>query len=455
MNQRILLITLCSLSWTCKPGQVVIIDCRADAECNDDDLCTIDACSNGQCHHEPVPPGLIDECEEVPGPCDEDVDCDDGLFCTGYEFCAEGSCRSSAGPCDRSDGLVRCDEESNRCYQCVGASDCAENQLCEAGLCTGICGGETCRSDNLCDGAHCDGPDTCWHSVVSCELDERCDPATGSCVSSGETCLSQCEITDNACCVLDSPGCIAKPAGHFVNYETALTTWSQQVCDAGEGLTWAVAGVCDDGTQVLRGTRPTELDLYTSFYDASGGFLAFRTDSFTGIDFPAACRGQVYWPVEVECSSFTVTQVLCGGLYAEGDTVYLDPCRSQCEISGCPPQPIENFPDFEATRLQWTDEIECGEDFVSLLVGTCEGGSRFLRYLQGFVIEVRFFGGDDGAFLGLLTQADYTDPICCGETYWPRRLECSTAIVDEVFCNTDIPVGEPFELIRGQESCAP
>lgn len=46
-------------------------------------------------------------------PCDEDDDCQDGLFCNGVEFCNNGICRNGLLPCDLDNET--CLEDANRC----------------------------------------------------------------------------------------------------------------------------------------------------------------------------------------------------------------------------------------------------------------------------------------------------------------------------------------------------
>jgi len=69
--------------------------CTTDADCDDADLCTVDACTNNGCQNTPV-------------------DCNDGLFCNGTEFCDswDGSCASYGNPC--ADGEV-CHEDTHSC----------------------------------------------------------------------------------------------------------------------------------------------------------------------------------------------------------------------------------------------------------------------------------------------------------------------------------------------------
>jgi Cys-rich repeat protein len=69
--------------------------------------------------------------------CDNDTDCDDGLFCTGVETCDNGTCVASGDPC-HGDTPV-CDEDNGECVECLSDSDCTEGQFCEEGVCRFPC----------------------------------------------------------------------------------------------------------------------------------------------------------------------------------------------------------------------------------------------------------------------------------------------------------------------------
>jgi hypothetical protein len=64
------------------------VPCAADADCNDGNACTADACVNGACTASPIP-----GC----GPCTTDGDCNDGDACTA-DACVAGTCGHTAIP---------------------------------------------------------------------------------------------------------------------------------------------------------------------------------------------------------------------------------------------------------------------------------------------------------------------------------------------------------------------
>jgi len=355
---------------------VATVVCSTDTECGDDNACTDDVCVDDTC--------LVivncDRCPDLPecevSPCDEEdepapacagaADCDDGIFCNGHEYCDGCACRIGFLPCRETyTQLWLCDEQNDRCYQCEDAGDCSSSLSCANGLCTGFCDGMDCRSENLCDRWHCVGNSLCIRDPVDCDIGMRCHPPTGMCVPVGETCLSQCQHNVRECCALDSPGCVKRPVSDLADYETTLSEWLREgdtLCPPGiSSFAEMIAGVCPDGTRVLRRNEELAGAFHTTFFDApSGAFRATMTDTWEPV-FPEHCRGHVFWPEEPACDSMTVTQVLCGEPYlAVGDVVYFDPCRMQCFHWGCEfDQPLRDLTDLATARDQLRADPEC------------------------------------------------------------------------------------------------
>lgn len=132
--------------------------CAVDGDCADDgNLCTTEACVDGQCASTPV------SCPE------------DGTFCNGVEACdsATGLCASPGDPCPA--GEV-CDEATAACLPgtvCATDADCADDGL----YCTGA---ESCDLVSL----------LCVHAGDPCDTaaGETCNEALNTCVAPpGET----------------------------------------------------------------------------------------------------------------------------------------------------------------------------------------------------------------------------------------------------------------------------
>jgi len=90
--------------------------------CDDGDICTEDICHEGDqtCTHIPIP-----------GCCETNSDCDNGLFCDGEEICSNHVCmKASEGPCEDDDvcTLDSCNEEQDICVY-EEAPECASPSL--------------------------------------------------------------------------------------------------------------------------------------------------------------------------------------------------------------------------------------------------------------------------------------------------------------------------------------
>ncbi len=157
---------------TCNPP-----NCSFDIECNDNDPCTVDRCDiaaasapcSGTCLLDPVPDGASGEC-------------DDGLFCNGFETCEDGACVAGVPPqcCDDFE-LTFCEEYTARCSadsENAGAL-CEHDGDCDGGTCERC--QPACVNDADCnDGANCNGVERC--------VADRCVPGQNPC-GQGATCF--------------------------------------------------------------------------------------------------------------------------------------------------------------------------------------------------------------------------------------------------------------------------
>jgi hypothetical protein len=118
----------CPEDQVCDPASGQCVECLNDDDCEDGSFCNgAETCVDGVCQDgtPPCPEEFCDEvndvCAEVPAPaplteCEDDGDCDDGLFCTGAETCVDGVCQNGTPPC--SEDL--CDEENDLCAEPSG-----------------------------------------------------------------------------------------------------------------------------------------------------------------------------------------------------------------------------------------------------------------------------------------------------------------------------------------------
>jgi len=76
--------------------------CASAADCDDDNVCTSETCSEGRCVHVPV-----------------EGACDDGVDCTGDDTCHDGTCTGvpacARGVCNRGTGLCECSPDVPGC----------------------------------------------------------------------------------------------------------------------------------------------------------------------------------------------------------------------------------------------------------------------------------------------------------------------------------------------------
>ena len=134
------------------PTDAPSASCNGDAECDDGNPCTDDACTEGTCASTP-----------------NTATCDDGNPCTTGDACAAGACVGGANDC-----------------ACADTGDCAPFD--DGDLCNGTL---VCDDDQLCSV----DPAT----VVACASDAcstaTCAPATGTC-SRVETCCADDDDND-------------------------------------------------------------------------------------------------------------------------------------------------------------------------------------------------------------------------------------------------------------------
>jgi len=116
-------------------------------------------------------------------PCEQDQDCDDGLWCNGDEYCSNNFCRSSTRDCSMvadSCNDAGCDEEIDECAKVPKA----DGIVCEDGL--------YCTVDDACDGGVCTGgARDCSEAAAEC--------VAGVCDEAGRACVGQ-PIADGDLC---------------------------------------------------------------------------------------------------------------------------------------------------------------------------------------------------------------------------------------------------------------
>jgi outer membrane protein OmpA-like peptidoglycan-associated protein len=203
----------CTTGTTCDSAA----DCvgGSQVDCSDGDQCTEDLC---------------DSTTGCSNPIAEDLDCDDGLFCSVGETCSvDGSCEGTLGCIDGNPCTIdSCDEVGDQCIftpdegaQCDDGNTCTESETCQSdGSCVGtpvaddtVCteaGG--CQLAGTCQSGVCTGttpaPDetVCDDGDLCTELDEC---AAGSCVGQPRVCFDGDPCTIDGCD--PASGCVFEP----------------------------------------------------------------------------------------------------------------------------------------------------------------------------------------------------------------------------------------------------
>jgi hypothetical protein len=136
----------------------------------------------------------------VPGGCQNNADCDDGLWCNGAETCDGGSCSAGTDPCPGED----CDETNDVCVPlvcnsngtCEGDEDCNNCPSdCISGDGGAVCGNDVCETgagENCINcPSDCNGVTTgrpsgryCCGDDIGCG-DSRCTDNGNTCSTTG------------------------------------------------------------------------------------------------------------------------------------------------------------------------------------------------------------------------------------------------------------------------------
>ncbi len=232
-------------------GTIDSCECSSDVECNDNRTCTTDTCSlalsrcefainpgfcliGGQCVAEGAS-NPFNECQACltavantrwTNEPDDTLCTEDGVFCTGVERCVVGMCRSPGDPCAGDPVFYTCDENRDRCVNCLINADCDDANECTDDVCVddaclnvprpagtfcGDNGATDCTAPDTCDGAgaclpnHAPDGAACTDDGLFCTGLEQC--ADGQCESLGDPCEALdlfCDEFGGECVMLDA-----------------------------------------------------------------------------------------------------------------------------------------------------------------------------------------------------------------------------------------------------------
>lgn len=201
--------------------------CQTNADCEDNNSCTLDECVNNVCEYNcqdgmPCDDGnantVNDSCTDIGGQCQcigqpigeclYDSDCYDDDQCTD-DMCINNTCEYFAvvdgTPCDDGDICTMGDVCS--LGQCVGQSpvDCDDDNQCTIDSCDSVLGCLNYPEDGIScnDGIYCNGSDTCLAGACSIHSGDPCPGADGD-----NDCSESCNEISDDCTANDPNGSV-------------------------------------------------------------------------------------------------------------------------------------------------------------------------------------------------------------------------------------------------------
>ena len=236
-------------------------NCAFDVDCNDNNPCTNNVCTAGNCDYPPVDCAVGSSCNPLTGDCEEGcitaADCDDNDLCTFDDKCTDGFCFYKPVPCDV--GEV-CDSLTGKCSGCPVGAECSDGVFCN--------GVETCNNESVCEPGtepctdpefpYCDEVndecDACLEQTC-CGLKDRCLDGTCSECPGNQT----CDPADGQCrfCVDVPPGmCCDSVDGTLVPIDDG-NSCTDDLCDPDGNVSHIAFALPPVGSGV--GPRPIEI----------------------------------------------------------------------------------------------------------------------------------------------------------------------------------------------------
>ncbi len=216
------------------------------------DACNVGACVNAQCAKLPANDG---------------VSCDDGKFCTQNDLCDAGKCTGTLKFCSSTDAchIGTCDIESDTCIEvpgnegqpCFDQNPCTQTGICKSGACEPGKPTDCSFMNGKCSVGVCDPMLGCISMPLNdgaqcddglfCTIGDICK--SGVCGGSPNPCLVPGDVCKVASCNEIKDSCDAVPGnnGAACNDNNACTTG--ELCAAGicgGGAPANNGGACDD-----------------------------------------------------------------------------------------------------------------------------------------------------------------------------------------------------------------
>jgi len=204
------------------PSALTVIDCIADSECDDHNVCTVDTCVSNFCQHNPGNAGTV--CRSAAGVCDVAEQCTGSSAGCPADVKSTAICRSATGICDAPES-------------CTGTSNNCPGD-------TFLPSGTVCRSS----AGVCDVPETCTGTGPGCPADGFA-PSSTVCRSAAGVCdlAENCTGSSAAC-----PGNAKQPPGTPCA-DTDGKTCTTAACDANGNCNQQFQNDCGGGCRITGG----------------------------------------------------------------------------------------------------------------------------------------------------------------------------------------------------------
>ena len=222
-------------------------DADADAQCDDEEPCTLDVCINGTCHNTPQA-----NC------CYENTDCDDSVGCT-VDLCVDNQCTNdpiqgccTPGPAGDPTAQVQCGTMPEDAPSC-GVWECLEGGICSIYDPGNCCDADVdCNDNSQCTADLCQEDHTCKYVpqplAGCCTLHSDCQESeycavTGLCTPKkpdGEVCDESVECTSDKCADLVQAVTVEIDENCFDLDGPAILNLEGGNCPAGSDFRFAV-----------------------------------------------------------------------------------------------------------------------------------------------------------------------------------------------------------------------
>lgn len=272
--------------------------------CNGADFCVAGACTGHQgdpCEVDPDTASCFEMCDYATRSCTainpDGVPCSDGVFCNGLETCTAGVCGDSDGdPCvmdlNNDNCQESCDENSDSC-----TANNPDLTPCDDGL--------FCTGSNWCLSGSCSGQagDPCVINVNNANCAESCDEDSNSCTANnpngtactdGFFCTGTESCTNGVCanstgdpCVIDTFNDNCQESCNEGADNCSANNPNGTLCNDADGTTifdQCSAGICaGEDAPIINITSPTENTFSTAASIPVNGTVT-NPSSFQSID---------------------------------------------------------------------------------------------------------------------------------------------------------------------------